>query len=173
MALVVEDGTGKPDAESYISASDAATYLSSRGNKTFAAADTADQEAALRNATDFMVSQFRRRWAGDRILIEQALDWPRAAVPIPDVGGWYGGYAYIAPTVVPVPVQQACADLAARALLGPLLPDVGRVKRSVKLGPLSVEYDPNAAVTTVYAAVLAKLSPYLTGSGVMVSLVRT
>jgi hypothetical protein len=173
MALIVENGSIVPNADSYISVADACAYLVSRGNKTFAGTATADQEAALRNATDFMVAQYRNRWAGERILSTQILDWPRAAVPLPDVGGWYGGVAYIAPDVVPVPVQQACADLAVRALLGPLSPDVGRVKSEVKLGPLSVKYDPNYAVTATFVAVLTKLAPYMTGQGMRVSLVRT
>lgn len=176
MSLIVEDGTGKPDAESYISVSDAADYLAKRGNKTFAEADTSDQEAALRNATEFMLSVYRVRWAGFRYGLTQALDWPRSYVPIPDVavlGGYIGSAAFVAYNSVPTLVQQACADLAVRALLGPLVPDVGRLKKSVKLGPLSVEYQPYGSASTTFVAVTAKLSPYLVGGGGMTSLVRT
>ena len=37
MALIVEDGTAKSDAESFISGTDADTYFSKRGNATWAA----------------------------------------------------------------------------------------------------------------------------------------
>ena len=52
MSLVVEDGTGKADAESYISVADADTYHSNRGNTDWAALTTTEKEQLLRGATD-------------------------------------------------------------------------------------------------------------------------
>lgn len=174
MALVVEDGTGKPDAESYISVVDALAYLTSRGDVVFSAAAQAAQEAALRNATDYMVSVYRYRWAGYRYTLGQALDWPRETVPVLDYAFGYGPYpTYYPYDAVPVPVQQACADLAVRALSGPLMPDIQRIKKSVKIGPLAVEYDTAQPATTTLVAVGTKLAPYLTGQGMRTTLVRS
>jgi hypothetical protein len=66
MTLTVEDGTGKADAESYISVADADTYFTARNNATWAALSTSDKEAALRKATDYMLQAYRVRWAGMR-----------------------------------------------------------------------------------------------------------
>jgi hypothetical protein len=176
MALIVEDGTGLPNAESYISIADAITYLTSRGDATFAAAILAAQEAALRNATDFMVAQYRFGWGGYRFNTVQNLDWPRIYVPITDAAamGFGQGYPLYYPfNAVPLPVAQVCADLALRALTAPLSPDVPRVKKSVQIGPLKVDYDSNYSVTPTFVAVLNKLAPYLTGQGMQTRLIRT
>src|SRR5665213_1978998 len=118
-----------------MSVADASAYLTSRGNTTFAAAATVDQENALRNATDFMVAQYRYMWAGFRRGIIQNLDWPRSYVPILDVAFGYGpAPQYYDFASVPLPVQQACADLAVRALAGDLSPDVARLENSVSVG---------------------------------------
>lgn len=165
-AVVVEDGTGKANADSYISEADAISYLALRGNTTFAAASAANQAAALRNATDFMVAAYRYRWAGYRFGLTQNLDWPRSYVPITDVAFGYGPAPSFLPfDAVPIPVQQTCADLAVRALVGPLLPDIARIKRAVTVGPIKVDYDPYASAVTVFAAVANKIAPYLIGQG--------
>ena len=68
MAIVVEDGTGKSTAESYISVADASTYHTARGNTAWAALTTdALREAALRKATDFMRQVYRSRWQGYKV----------------------------------------------------------------------------------------------------------
>lgn len=165
MALVVEDGTGLPNADSYISRADAIAYLTSRGNKLFVSINGEDQDVALRNATDYMIATYRFVWAGSRYSLLQNLDWPRSYVPISDVGGFYQYQQFVPFNIVPLPVQYACADLATRAALGPLEPDIKRVKRSVRVGPLAVEYDPYSSVQTVFASVNAKLAPYISGGG--------
>lgn len=174
MTLIVEDGSQVFNAESYITVANAITYLTSRGNTSFAAAVTADQENALRNATDFMVAQFRYRWAGYRRGIVQNLDWPRQYVPVLDVAFGYGpAPSYLAFDIVPIPVMQACADLAVRALVGDLAPDIDRIEKSVAVGPIKVEYDPNQPAGTTFVAVITKLDPFLVGQGQRTTLVRT
>ena len=84
MSLVVEDGTGKSDAESFISVADASTYFNARGVTTWDALDTGEEtvnrEAALRKATDYLTAVYRDRWEGVRYTETQALDWPRQGV---------------------------------------------------------------------------------------------
>lgn len=76
MALVVEDGTGKADANSYVSRTDADTLLSFHASQAkWAALSDADKEAALQRATEYLDLKFR--WYGQALYQIQALQWPR------------------------------------------------------------------------------------------------
>lgn len=173
-AVVVEDGTGKINADSYISVADAATYHADRGND--AAWDALnDQDAALRLATQHMQEMYRLRWAGSRTSISQALDWPRAMVPLPDAPFAYGYGSlttYVPNNVIPIEVKQACAELALRTGSGPLAPDLSRATVSEEVGPIKVTYDKSSAEYTRFRAVDALLTPYLTGGGSFMRLGR-
>lgn len=158
MALVVEDGTGKADAESYISVADADTYFAARGNATWAAiATSALKEAALRAATDYMEGRYGSLWKGERVDAVQALSWPRADVIV-------HGFALDA-DVVPTPVARACAELAVRASADELLADQGSQVTQETVGPISVSYAVGARQGTRYGAVDERLGPYLRGGG--------
>ena len=173
MSLIVEDGTGKADAESFISVADATTYHAARGNTEWAAlsSDTV-REQKLRIATDYMEQLYRARWAGYRKTTTQALSWPRYEVPLEDVGY---GYAYYDSDSVPQIVKNACAELALRAIDGDLSPDIEQRAKREKVGDLEVEYDSNAPAFTQYRAIDNMLSVLLKvgGSSAMCKLVRT
>jgi hypothetical protein len=174
MTLIVENGTGLANAESYISAADAGTYLANRGDAVWATYSVPAQEAALRLATEYMVSLYRLRWAGFRTLTTQALDWPRSYCPKPDLAGGYGGYPnYYLPTDMPNEVITACADLASRAAVSPLVPDVERLQTSIAIGTLKIEYDKASSPITVFYAINRKLGPLLRGGGPMTKIVRS
>lgn len=160
MALIVEDGTGKPDAEAYISVSDADTYFAARGNTAWAALTTGQKEQNLRLGTDYMGQVYGPRWCGERAHATQALDWPRA-----DVCG-------VASDVVPVAVQRANAELAVRAAAGALLADQGAQVKSETVGPISVTYADGARQYTKYAAVDASLAALLCKGGAQIAVVR-
>src|ERR1700756_1371902 len=122
MSLIVEDGTGLANAESYISVADATTFHNNRNNTAWAALTTAVQEACLRKATDYMIAKYRMRWLGRRVLITQAVDWPRVGEVLEDFGGSQGrnnmgsyGLFQISYKIVPVEVANACALLALKA----------------------------------------------------------
>ena len=165
MALEVEDGTGKSNAESYISVADADAYFALRsGNEwavTWAAIASDDlKESALRDATEFMASRYGLRWKGDRVSADQALDWPRECVE---------AYGFsLASDAVPLTVQRVCAEYAARASTGSLQADVGAQVKQETVGPISVTYADGARQTTAYKLLDAKLSPYLQGVGIQV-----
>lgn len=86
MALIVEDGTGLDNAESYISVADADTYFSTmRGNASEYASDwlsddTTDaiKEACLRWATRLVDKLVV--WDGSKSTTTQKLRWPRSYV---------------------------------------------------------------------------------------------
>lgn len=175
MALIVEDGTGRADAESYISVADADTYHAARGATAWAGYSTSDKEAALRRATEYMVQFYRLRWAGYRYTSTQALDWPRAEVPIVDAPSGYGSFSAVyATNVVPVAVQRACAELALRSAGGTTLaPDVAAQKKRTKVGPIETEYADGARQSSYYQAVEMLLRPlFKTAGGDTITVVR-
>lgn len=165
MALVVEDGTGKADAESFISVADALAYHEARGNAAWAAVATDTvREQLLRKATDYMEFAYGQRWKGVRTTTTQALSWPRSGVFIND--------NLIPSNVVPTAVQRACAELALRAVSGDLAPDLGAQVKSETVGPLATTYADGARQQTKYQAVDSILSGLLDGSSGMIKLVR-
>lgn len=175
MALVVEDGTGKSDAESYISVADATAYHAARGNAAWAAlANDTIREQLLRKATDTMLQMFAGRWAGARTSSTQALDWPRYNVPMKDApsGIGYGMGAYYPSNIVPAAVARACAELALKAAAGDLVTDGTQAVVREKIGPLEVEYQPGSQDAVNYRSVEGMLQPFLKGTGGQINLVR-
>jgi hypothetical protein len=167
MALIVEDGTGRADAESYISESDADTYFANRGNEAWA--DVENKEAVLRQATDYLEQAYYGRWKGYKTTATQRLSWPRRQVPLEDYYTWF---SYIADSSVPLAVKHATAELAFTAVSGDLAPNVERAQASVQVGEISVTYDPASPQTTRYPKIDMLLQPFLKGSSVMVPLGR-
>ena len=172
MALEVEDGTAKANAEAYASVTAADTYMADRGYKLWATMTTPEKEQALRRATDYMVGMYRLRWAGYRKTTTQALDWPRYEVPILDsaVEGTYA--AFYSDTTVPTAVVRACVELAYRAAAGELAPDLEAPVTSEQVGPISVTYAEGARQSVLYRAVTAMLAPFLVASGGMLKVSR-
>lgn len=132
MTLIVEDGTGLEDAESYVSVADADTYHVNRNNETWSDYSTAEKEAALRKATQYIDGRWGRRFVGEMLSMSQALCWPRTPTDWPDE--------------IPLPLQHACAELALRAAASELQPDLDRggAVQSQTVGPLSVTYSDHA-----------------------------
>jgi len=81
MALVVEDGTGLTNADSYQSLVDADTYAANYGLSNWNAkaaspgADDADKEVALRNAT--LLIDTCRKYLSQKLNSDQSLEFPR------------------------------------------------------------------------------------------------
>lgn len=138
MSLVVEDGSGKTDADSYLSVTDADTYHTNHSGSTdWSGADTAVKEKALRLATQYLDVRYNGLWKGYRSNEDQALDWPRAYVEDSD------GFYYDSDEI-PQRLKDATAELALRAVKGDtLLDDIkkpGAIKRKkVKTGPVETE----------------------------------
>lgn len=89
MALVVEDGTGLVNADSYVSIAAADAYHTSVGTTAWAAAADPAKEIALRKATQYVDAHYNFR--GDVYSATQALSWPRVGYGSSDVyetGSW-------------------------------------------------------------------------------------
>lgn len=165
MSIVTEDGTGRADAETFISVADASSYHSDRGNAAWAAlASDALREQALRRATDYMEQVYSQKWKGARMTDTQALSWPRYDVCA-------NGFD-VDNDVVPVAVQRACAELALKAAAGELAPDVGRLAKREKVDVIEVEYESGALPYVRHRAVDNLLAPYLEGGSGSVKVVR-
>lgn len=182
MPLVTETGAGLSNAESYCSIDYADTYHDNRGNSTWIKLSDDIKEQCLRKATDYMIGEYRDRWKGRRVLITQALDWPRVGVVIDDFGGSQGRNAFgsyglfqVDYTIVPNEVKNACAELALKAVTVTLNEDISRQTIRETVGPISVEYDKAAPVYTKYRQIDMMLKVYLDGggNGAMIKLSRS
>lgn len=144
MSLIVEDGTGKADAESYCSVADADTYHVNMANTTWTATATATKEAALRKATRYVDGNYL--FSGVKQTGEQALLWPRLGAVR---AGWL-----VDEGSVPTQVRDACAELAFQSLTNDLAPtgaQGGAVVRE-KVDVLEVEYAQGGSGSTVFRA---------------------
>jgi hypothetical protein len=156
VALIVEDGTGRSDAESYASVADCDTYHSNRGNAAWTG-DAAAKEAALREATAFLEDKYRGLWRGRRCHETQRLHWPRYGVV--DQDGFTIDF-----DIVPIEVKDALCEAALRAIAGNLTPDLdrgGEIKRQ-KVDVIETEYKDNAPAGKTYQEIESKVSCLLT-----------
>lgn len=80
MALIVEDGTGMPDADSYISLTDAREYAAKYGY-TLPTDDTEAEVALRKGAVNVDVNSIK----GSKLSSEQALEFPRVNLYCNDV----------------------------------------------------------------------------------------
>ena len=78
MRLTVEDGSGIPDANSYIDERDADGYLPSSLAARWLALSEEERADRLAAASGFVDSSFR--WLGERSGREQGMCWPRTGV---------------------------------------------------------------------------------------------
>ena len=152
MSLIAETGSGSASSESFCSVADALAYFTARNSTVWLALTTAQQEVALRKATDYMEAVYSQRWAGTRTTSTQALSWPRYNV-------FVNGYV-TSSSAVPKPVIAACAELALRASAGELLSDSTQQKTRTKVDVIEVEFDKYSPASTQYLAITAMLQPY-------------
>lgn len=140
MALVVEDGTGKTDAESYISEVDADTYFTAHGDSTdWSGATTAEKEEALRVGTQYLDLVYGQRWVGYKTAKANALGWPRYVSESNRTGYYWES------DEVPIPLEQATCEAALRHITETdgFLPDITKpgtiVTTKSKVGPIVKE----------------------------------
>lgn len=169
--FIVEDGTGKSDALSYVSTAEADDYHAHRGNVTWAVLTNGQKKAALVKATDYIGQMYRKRWKGVRYSTTQSLNWPRSFVEIDDYNytdiSYYtviGGLYYYPSNTVPNEVKYATCELALRSLSGDLASDLTQAVKREKVDVLEVEYSEYSPQAVRYQVVDGLLSEFL-GSG--------
>lgn len=82
MSIVVEDGTGMPDAASYVSLEEATEYFAWLGNEEWDAED----EKVLVRASQAVDLVYAPRYKGTKLTAEQGLMFPRT--PFTDADGF-------------------------------------------------------------------------------------
>jgi hypothetical protein len=156
--IVVEDGTGKTNSNSYVSEADFSTYATDRG---VTIAGTA--AVLLIQAMDYIESQM---YKGYKYTEAQALQWPRGNVTI-------DGY-YVAVTTIPQLLIDAQCEVAIGIDGGTNpLANATRSTKSEKVGDIAVEYMDGARDSTYLAAAESKLSKLLSGGSGGVNAVAT
>lgn len=165
MTLIAEDGTGRTDAESFITVAYFVSYHANRGSVYTATGIQIEQ--VLRKATEYMEARWSNSWVGIRHSTLQALSWPRDGAFYPDDGRIALG--------VPVELQKACAEYALRALSDDLAPDLAYttttgmvLETEDRVGPIMErrKYNAGGMVTVTFrkfAVVDASLKPLMVG----------
>ncbi|MBI5940662.1 MAG: hypothetical protein HY859_09570 [Caulobacterales bacterium] len=158
MALVVEDGTGKADAESLASVLAYKAHCDGRG---ITYGNDAAIEILLRKGTDYLGQTYRQQLAGRRVSTTQALDFPRIEVPQRDVGS----FAYYPSDEVPAEVVKACIEASIRADSAELSPDIEQAVKREKVGPIETEYQDYSTGRKTYPAIDNLMAPFLRSAG--------
>lgn len=151
MPLIVENGTGLLDADSYVTLAEFKTWASNRGYRWEDAEDFQIEEQ-LRLATGWIDTY--NRYKGQRLKVEQTLEFPRSGLV-----DWSSHTI----TGVPHRVKQACCELAYKGLSEPLYVDLDRggMVTSESVGPISVSYAPDAPAGKVFMFAANLLKPYV------------
>lgn len=146
MALIPEDGSGKSDANSYASLSDADAYFAERYRTDWAALSVDERTGALIAATDYIDLRWGDRLSGKPAFPDQALKFPRVI---------WSALPPILPVPLPRNLLRATYEYAIIASAGPLAPnpemdESGRIAntRREKVGPIEEEYRWDAGNTT-------------------------
>ena len=173
--LIVEDGTGLSNADSYASLAEANLYHANHGNVDWSDIDATTKEQLLRKATDYMVAQYRLQYAGYRRYSTQSLDWPRLYVPLIDSLSANVFPQYVDFDIVPTIVKNACAELALKSYTAILMQDLTQGIIREKVDVIEVEYDKFSPQQTRYEQIDAMLSVFFKqqGNDMSRSLVRT
>lgn len=151
MSLIIEDGSGLTNAESYIDLA----YLTDYANKRNIDI-TGITEANIIKAMDYFESGYL--FKGTKLKETQALTFPR----------------YINNEVVyPVRIKNAVCELAIKSKSNELLADTERATKREKVGDIEIEYSEYSKDETSYNFVYNLVMPWLLGSGISGSLVRT
>src|SRR6187402_1351463 len=144
MALIIEDGTGVPGANSYVTVLEFQDWLTARG-----IALTGDPEQQLIKAMDYLESL---SFVGEPVQCDQSLQWPRYCVWIDN--------CYFPSNQIPSQLKTAQMQTAQSIDIGnDPLSTLPRLTSSVTVGPISVTYEKGSNSATIRSvdAYLSKL----------------
>lgn len=139
MTIIVENGNGFSNSQSYVSLTDVQAYATLYGLDA-----TGLSEAAVLRAMQYMEGEYRGRWTGCKQSDVQALSWPRS------FGVYNDGYA-VPSSFIPHAVKDATCALSVRAITNTTLaPDVSRQNyvTAEKIGPIEVKYSDRSGLPT-------------------------
>jgi DnaT-like ssDNA binding protein len=132
--VALDSTVGGVSANSYVSQATATTYLTDKLSAallaSWTAASSGDKDSYLIAAT---VRLDTERWMGSKVFFDQRLQWPRYGTYDPD------GIVYDH-LVIPLPIEQATAELAYALLGTPTMMDATGLDafQNVRIGSLDV-----------------------------------
>jgi len=157
MALVVEDGTGKSNANSFVDDAYFRAWAKVRGRADLIPQSGTEREPFLVLAADYIANEKRFTWRGVRKTAEQSMPWPRTGVVDADGLSWSSA-------AVPWRVMMAQCELAWLNMTGvdlqPALSRGGQII-SETVGPISTTYANAAPAETEFPAAVGVLEPLL------------
>ena len=142
MALVIENGQGLSNAESYVDVDYVDAYFLKRGLTQWAS--LTNREQLIIRAMDYIENNYT--YQGAKLVSTQALQFPRL------ING---------ETVYPIALKNAVCELALKSNEEDLLADTDKTTIREKVGTLEVEYDPNQDNIKSYNYVNKLLAPSL------------
>lgn len=135
--LIIEDGTGKVDAQSYVTVDEVRAFAVARGLSVPSSDDAgnAQIETALVQAADYLETNLC--YQGKKASSLQALQWPRSGV-------YFDDECY-SKTAIPANLKTAQIRLALEVLKGiDLMPTISGTASDFvvkeKIGPIETEY---------------------------------
>ena len=149
--IIVETGEGLENSESYIDLDYLTAYATKRGLDI-----TGITETNIIKAMDYFESAYQ--FKGTKLKETQALSFPRLINGVVEY---------------PVRVKNAICELTIKSKSAELLADSERLTKREKVGEIEVEYSEYSRDEINYNFVINLIMPWLLGSGISGSLVRT
>jgi len=140
--LIIENGQGLSNSESYVDVDYVDAYFLKRGINEWAS--LTNREQLIIRAMDYIENNYT--YQGTKLISTQSLQFPRLI----------NGEA-----VYPIALKNAVCELALKSNEEDLLADTDKTTIREKVGTLEVEYDPNQDNIKSYNYVNKLLAPYL------------
>lgn len=162
--LIVEDGTGKTDSNSYVDLAYVNAYFAVRNNATWAGYSIGERKAAIIKGAAYAD---KYDFIGTKKTANQAMQWPRINAKV-------DGYL-LDSTVIPKALKDAQCEAALRAAAGEIMADIesgSTIEETVDL--ITVKYSEYSSTgVTRYPAIESLLRKLITSSGNYHRVVRT
>lgn len=142
MSLIIENGEGLSNSESYVDVAYADAYFLKRGIIQWAS--LTNREQLIIRAMDYIENNYS--YKGTKLVSTQSLQFPRL------IDG---------ETVYPIALKNAVCELALKSNDEDLLADTDKTTIREKVGNLEIEYDPNQDNIKSFNFVNKLLAPYL------------
>ena len=142
MSLIIENGEGLSNSESYVDVAYVDAYFLKRGNTEWDLITNKESKIVL--AMDYIENNYT--YLGTKLVSTQALSFPRLIN---------------SETVYPIALKNAVCELALKSNDEDLLQDISKSVISEKVGELEVKYDSNQDDNKIFTKVNQYLAPYL------------
>lgn len=152
MALVVEDGSGKSDSNSYSNTASADAYYADQGY-----AGVTSTDGSLIRGSRALDERYRSQLQGIKSTTGQAMAWPRDGVEDEDGN-------VLASDAIPARWVMASQEMA-RTLTASQTDDAPASVKRVKAGSAEVEFSAPKDLRTILSYVDELVSVYLKGGG--------